>query len=364
MFVIKDVAETSIDYPIETIADIEKIIYFDIETTGLLRDKCCIYLIGAMYYDQGVLKYAQWFAENYNDEANVLMAFHSFLEKFDTIIHFNGNSFDIPFVKARGIKYNIDFNFDRFKSIDIYKSIRPYKNLLNLENQQQKTYEKILGINRVDQFSGKDLIEVYKTYVETKNDKLILSLLLHNKEDVLYMGRITSLLAISDIFEGKYEISSYKFNKYTNMNGMNSEELLVTLNLYTELPTKINYSKIDYAFKAERKTANIRINCLNDTLKLFFENYSDYYYLPEEDKAIHKSVSKFVDKEYRTKATAKTCYENHCDIFLPHFCGLNSKYTFKTKYESNDYFIRKNDINKECIKDYVDAFLDHIKKEA
>ena len=45
-----------------------------------------------MYYAGEQLMYTQWLAENFNDEANVLMAFNKFIKDFDTIIHFNGNS--------------------------------------------------------------------------------------------------------------------------------------------------------------------------------------------------------------------------------------------------------------------------------
>ena len=52
-------------------------------------------------------------------------------------------------------------------------------------------------------------------------------------------------------------------------------------------------------------------------LKFFYDNYKDYYYLPEEDTAIHKSVASFVDSSHRKKATAKTCYTKRSGTFLP-----------------------------------------------
>ncbi len=52
-------------------------------------------------------------------------------------------------------------------------------------------------------------------------------------------------------------------------------------------------------------------------LKYFYEDYKDYYYLPLEDCAIHKSVAEFVDKAYRKKATRKTCYQKKEGKFLP-----------------------------------------------
>ena len=64
------------------------------------------------------------------------MAFHKFIQNYDTLIHFNGNSFDIPFLKERGEKYKLDFNFDRFKSIDIYKPLMGLNHILKMENRK------------------------------------------------------------------------------------------------------------------------------------------------------------------------------------------------------------------------------------
>ena len=93
--------DIKINYPIEIFQKKKIIIYFDIETTGFSRKYCIVYLIGCMYYSGDELIYTQWLAENFNDEANVLIAFNKFIKDFDTVIHFNGNSFDIPFVTER-----------------------------------------------------------------------------------------------------------------------------------------------------------------------------------------------------------------------------------------------------------------------
>ena len=209
MLVFRNKVDIKINYPIENFSKKEKIIYFDIETTGFSRKYCIVYLIGCMYYSGDKLCYTQWLAENFNDEANVLMAFNKFIKDFDTVIHFNGNSFDIPFVTERGKKYNLEFDFDNYQSIDIYKPVSKLNHILKMENNKQKSFEKLLGINRSDPFSGGDLIEVFKHYVESKDERLLFPLLLHNKEDVWNMGILTDLLSISDIFEYKYKVNSY-----------------------------------------------------------------------------------------------------------------------------------------------------------
>ena len=46
-------------------------------------------------------------------------------------------------------------------------------------------------------------------------------------------------------------------------------------------------------------------------------NYKDYYYLPDEDRAVHKKVGQYVDPEHRVQASASTCYTKKSSTFLP-----------------------------------------------
>ena len=52
-------------------------------------------------------------------------------------------------------------------------------------------------------------------------------------------------------------------------------------------------------------------------LKHFYKDYHNYYYLPKEDRAIHKSVGCYVERQYRRTAKASTCYVKKEGIFLP-----------------------------------------------
>jgi hypothetical protein len=67
----------------------------------------------------------------------------------------------------------------------------------------------------------------------------------------------------------------------------------------------------------QETTARISIRMLSGCLYHYFPDYRNYYYLPEEDTAIHKSVSSFVDPAHREKATAQTSYVKKEGTFLP-----------------------------------------------
>ena len=61
----------------------------------------------------------------------------------------------------------------------------------------------------------------------------------------------------------------------------------------------------------------ISLPYIEETLKHFFKDYRNYYYLPEEDRAVHKSVGCYVERKYRRAAKASTCYIKKAGIFLP-----------------------------------------------
>ena len=84
-------------------------------------------------------------------------------------------------------------------------------------------------------------------------------------------------------------------------------------------------------------------------------NYKDYYYLPEEDTAIHKSVAFYVDKNYRTKAKAATCYSKKTGCFLPQHQVVVSPY-FKLEYHDKITYFELTDEfidNETDVKAYV-----------
>ncbi len=365
MLVIKDKADIKITYPIESIADKDKVLFFDIETTGFSRKYCNVYLIGCMYFSGNQPMYAQWLAENFNEESNILMAFHKFIQNFHTIIHFNGNSFDIPFLQERGEKYHLNFDFERFRSIDIYKSVSNINHILKMQNQKQKTFEQLLGIRRTDPFSGGDLIEVFKQYVESKDERLIFPLLLHNREDVLNMGELVSLLSFSDLFQHKFEISEFEIKDYKTLEGDTEQELSISLKPENPIPFPVSYHYHGIYFKIKDKTIDISVKIKRGTYKYFFENYKDYYYLPLEDRAIHKSVAGFVDNKYRKKATATTCYEKISGAFLPMFDFSNTSFhpLFKEEPKSKYAFIKASMINADNIFSYCCMIIDYLKEK-
>ena len=76
--------------------------------------------------------------------------------------------------------------------------------------------------------------------------------------------------------------------------------------------------------------ATLHIPVIHDTLKHYFTDYKNYYYLPKEDTAIHKSIAAFVEADNKEKAK-KLCYYLHMSIYFRTFDAVIESNTSRTK---------------------------------
>jgi uncharacterized protein YprB with RNaseH-like and TPR domain len=172
------------------------ICFIDIETTGLSRTNNYIYLIGILYYNNSKNSWSikQLFAENKSEEKLILEGFINFINDYDIIITFNGNTFDIPYINQRLILLNIPYEISMDKSYDIYKIVKENRFYLNLESLKLKSLERYLGIFRDDIYTGKECIKFYFNYVKSKDLILRNKILQHNYDDLYYMLDIMKII--------------------------------------------------------------------------------------------------------------------------------------------------------------------------
>lgn len=313
-------------------------IFFDIETTGFSPAHTSLYLIGCARRAGSYLCIDQFFAEHKKEEKLILNAFLELLRPYDTIITFNGIGFDIPYLKAKCDTYELKEHFSDYTYVDIFKSVRQIRHLLNLTNYKQKTIEDFLKIERADTYSGGELINVYRSYVQKPQEDLLDLLLLHNYEDVLGMIDLLPILSYVHLFHGRFLSVTPAVNELTSYRNTLETELILELEPEFPLPQRFSYNQNGIYLTAHANVCRISIRLFTGELKYFFPNYKDYEYLPAEDRAIHKSVSSYVDKEFRVAAKAATCYTRHEGAFVPQFEDLITP-SFRKEYkEKVSYF--------------------------
>lgn len=330
----------------------EQTLFFDIETTGLSADTSYIYLIGIIRRRNHQLVLTQWFSNGPEEEEGLIEKFAEIVSGFSLLVHYNGNSFDLPFLQKKVQQYQLDVSFTTFYSLDVYKELRPLKKLLDLKSLKQRSVEEFLGFYRKDPFSGIELLEFYIQYVGRKryeslcsqparknhpdtsfavppgsglpvlpstDAKTLLSvLLLHNKEDLIGLLSCIKLLRYLEFFQGGYQIAEAELiNQIIYLKLKPEQALPCDLAITIPLPADKNVSPLYGQLLISKQETILKLPCVFSELNYYFPNYKDYYYLPQEETAVHKSVAQFVDPNYRKKATKETAFQKKHGFFLP-----------------------------------------------
>lgn len=355
-------------YDFSKIAPLPRLVFFDIETTGLTAGKASLYLIGVVHYTEGAWRLRQWFAESLLDEEPLLQAFFGFLadKRRESgaphlfLIQYNGAMFDIPFVKRCIAQYHLPYSFSDVIGIDLYQKTKPYRKLLQLPNCKLKTVEQKLGIGREDRYNGGELIAVYEEYLRlgqllpgscedtpqnsALREHLLQTLLLHNAEDIANLPLVCGMLAYEALFAGDFGFET------AALEGTEAAPVFnLRFHLSQPLPAPLYLETTEWtlSLSEEDKTLfELAVPLYCGELKYFFADYKNYYYLTVEDYAIHKSVGEYVDRKVRRQATAKTCYQRRSGVFLPEPEPVFAPVLYKAYKEAPQYAELPADLEK------------------
>ena len=321
----------------------DQVLMFDIETTGLSPANTKIYLIGINYKDSDGWHITQFFNQDGRSEAEILKIFLSFLSGRRYLLHFNGDTFDIPFVKKRIEILNrmYDAGIPEFpaeiQSIDLYKMIRPYKTLFGLPNLKQKTIEKSFGLNRIDLYNGGELIGIYKQFLVFQGEHEKSLLLQHNRDDMEGMYYLSSILAVPALMEGGFEIAELSCD--TDKSGTLFLNMQIFLRHPLLFPLTFSYEGV--RINLYNSSGVLSVPVLSGELKYFFPDHKNYDYYPELDEAYHKSLAKTMSEPFE-KATKENCYTRRYGHFIPQF-NLNLREGFRLSAKDSVSYIEIDD---------------------
>ena len=390
MIRIEKVLTQPVPSDIYTIGAPEDVLFFDIETTGLAARSAGLYLIGVLTYTDKNWMLLQYFCEDVSDEPAVLQAFFELLRTKKILISYNGDGFDIPFLRHMVEQYGLRaprphhstvlhdradcpatdgsaiddtrplYSFDTVESFDLFKKFRPLKHLLGLPDLKLKSCERFLGIDREDRFTGGELIEVYFEWQKTKAPALLDTLLLHNAEDIANLPNLLPLLRYRSLPHSDFQLRAHErlqdgatplvHLSFTLLSPMSPSAHAPAENGTREvtddrrqhwpaltLPRPVDLRGDFWALHAEGRAVELYVQLFEGERKLFFADFEHYYYLPAEDQVIHQSLAEFVDRSARKKACARNCYQRVSGCFLPECSevytpALRAEYRDKLRY--------------------------------
>ena len=287
--------------------DIRKTVFLDTETTGLSGGAgTFIFLIGLGYFTENQFCVRQYFMRDYNEEQALLSALNELLLKFESVITYNGKSFDLPLMETRFIMSGMEMNLKNPAHLDLlYPVRRLWKR--RLENCSLSTVEReILGVYRENDVPGYLVPEIYFRYLRTGDARDIKGVFEHNLQDILSLVVLTAkindffkeplnknfypldIFSLGKIYDKRKEYikSSFYYNEALKCN-LPEEEFLETLKLISFVYKR--QEKWEEAEKAWKET----INKSREFIYYPYEELAKYY---EHHLKDYKKAEEVVDE--------------------------------------------------------------------
>lgn len=167
--------------------DPRKVLYLDLETTGLSAQP--LFLVGAMEFTGDDFLLKQFFARNYAEEQHLLSDLVDYFARFDLLVTFNGKSFDVPYVRNRAVVNRFELTPPPVHLDLLHESRRRWAKLL--PNCKLVTLEEfICRRRRVDDIPGSEIPAAYHEFVHTANAEKMRHVIHHNALDLVTMAEI------------------------------------------------------------------------------------------------------------------------------------------------------------------------------
>lgn len=274
-------------------------VFYDIETTGLSRFSTFCYLIGAARYNGNFWELYQWLGEGEADEPLILKSFFDFIGEYNTTVQYNGNRFDQPYLEYRSSIYKIPCVLLDLAPIDIYQEIRHMVSFFKLEALKQSDVEQFCNIPQRSYCNGKECIRLYRQYLKTKDSATLEYLFRHNQEDLQGLIQLLPVLSFQSLYNGDFLLHDSAFDQ---------EGFSGTLLLPYRVPSLLSNGTNLFYVSCQDNKVRFLIRTKDNKLRFYYPDYKNYAYLPDEDTAIPKSLSKFMDRKLFIPAQKENCY--------------------------------------------------------
>lgn len=246
-----------------------KSLFFHIITTGhYWRNSYIKELQYAVLSEEEKPQICSCICHSEEEEYEILELLSLLISESDTLVGYNSTSFHIPYLTGKYKAYGL---------------LNPINKCIHLDlmNTCKKTAD-FFGIS-----------------LKLENLRLLFNIN-DNEPELLVILETLKVLQYNHIFSGEFNVISFTYETDAiYITAEPTEDLLLHLQLNHDL----------FYFTAEKNTLKIMLRLFENRLKVYYKNYKDYYYFPDEDMIIHKSMISGISKDRLQKAAPENCYQ-------------------------------------------------------
>lgn len=174
----------------------ETAIFIDTETTGLAGGTGTVpFLVGVGYFAEGIFRLEQCFMRDFDEEEPMLHYLDELFKRAETVVTFNGKSFDIPLLRTRCVYNRIPFRLDAAMHFDLVHAARRLWRLRLKDCSLGNIEREVLGIHRHGDVPSSEIPQIWFDYLRNRDATDIKRVFYHHKMDILSLVTITALLS-------------------------------------------------------------------------------------------------------------------------------------------------------------------------
>ena len=232
-----------------------------------------------------------WISEQESDEYEMLTALSDALDSIRRIITFNGNAFDLPHLHQKYKAFDLMDPLQGKQYLDLMLRLKPISRFLALPSGKLADFAGFLHLAQPD--ASDEASFRFHPGAEDKHEA-------STPNDALYTLECMSLLHYADFLDQGARIRE-----------VTTDEERVIFRLHYPDGFPVGFSVHDSGFHlrfSEDGTVLLSSRICNGSIRYYHTDVKNYWYLPLEGYAIHKSAAQYVDKSRREKAVRENCY--------------------------------------------------------
>lgn len=170
--------------------------FIDTETSGLAGGTGTMaFLVGVGYFDGNVFRLEQCFMRDFDEEEAMLQYLDTLFARCDSVVSFNGKSFDVPLLRTRFISNRLPFRLDAALHFDLVHAVRRIWKLRLKDCSLKNVEQAVLGIQRHGDVPGSEIPQIWFDYLRSRDARLLKKVFYHHRMDILSLAALVGHLS-------------------------------------------------------------------------------------------------------------------------------------------------------------------------
>jgi hypothetical protein len=178
--------------------DPRKALFMDTETTGLAGGAGTVaFLVGVGYFTEDTFRLDQCFMRDYDDEEPMLDFLSALFESKDTIVSYNGKSFDMPLLTTRFTQSRVSCKTGKMGHYDLVHAARRFWKKRLGDCSLGNIEREVLGLQRHGDVPGYLIPQMWLDYLNYRDARPLKGVFYHHEMDILSLVALTGWLSRS-----------------------------------------------------------------------------------------------------------------------------------------------------------------------